>query len=271
MNLANRQHDVDRAIGKLKSFHDGDVGVVEVVACGAAAIPALRAVLFEREVSGLFDARCRAVEALAALGAGDVLLEYLSVERSAADPVERLGDDAVVNAAARALAKARDARAFPILLRLARRPSLSGVIAALGAFGRAEAIPALIDALEDDASRQSAQSALKGMGRTVRPALVASANRRLPTPDRESESSLRRRRSALVLLAEIGLSRETWPELRSLVRDKDPRMAVLACKLCLAYAPTRERRAAVGRLNELLPGADWMLRQEIEACLAVHS
>ncbi len=271
MNLASRQHDVDLAIGKLKSLHDGDVGVVEVVACGASAIPALRAMLFQREVSGLFDTRCRAVEALAALGAGDVLIEYLNVEHLAADPVERLGDDAVINAAARALAKTREERAIPLLLRLARRPALSGVIAALGAFDRTEAIPVLIDALEDDASRQSAQSALKRMGRTARPALVASANCRLPTPDRESESSLRRRRSALALLAEIGLSRETWPEVRSLVRDKDARIAVLACKLCLAHAPTRERRAAIGRLNELLLSADWMLRQEIEACLAIHS
>jgi hypothetical protein len=48
--------------------------VAELVALGTSAIPPLREPLFEREPSGLFQVRCRAVEALAALDAYDVLL-----------------------------------------------------------------------------------------------------------------------------------------------------------------------------------------------------
>jgi len=80
---------VENAIAALKSFQHGDRGVLDVIACGARAIPALRAMLFEHERSGLFQARCRVVQALAALGAYDVLIEFLEANRTIADPVER--------------------------------------------------------------------------------------------------------------------------------------------------------------------------------------
>jgi HEAT repeat protein len=268
--LANPAQDVEQAIRKLKSLHDGDIGVVEVIACGKPTIPALRTLLFEREPSGLFQTRCRAVEALAKLGAHDVLFDYLSTGRVADDPVERLGDDAVINAAAQALVRVREERVFQLLLRLAQRPSLTGVIRALGAFGRQEAIPLLINALEDDASRQAAEAALKKTGRAARPALVSSANSRVPSPEHESESSLRRRRSAVRLLLEIGISQKIWPALRRLMRDADAKISLLACKLCLVSAPATEKGNAIHRLISLLSGADWMLRDEIEACLMAH-
>jgi hypothetical protein len=43
--------------------------------------------LFAREPSGLFEARCRAVEVLARLGAHDVLADFLAFHADAADPV----------------------------------------------------------------------------------------------------------------------------------------------------------------------------------------
>ena|ERR1700728_1695087 len=94
--MTNRPHEVERAIAKLKSLHECGVGIVEAVACGAAAVPALRELLFHKEPSGLFDARCRAIDALGALKAYDVLIEYLSAEHTVTDAVERLGDDAVI-------------------------------------------------------------------------------------------------------------------------------------------------------------------------------
>jgi len=265
-----KAQNVEQMINKLKSLHNGDLGVIEVIACGKPAIPPLRALLFERDPGGQFQIRCRAVEALASLGAYDVLIDYLRGERAAQDSVERLGDDAVINAAARALANVREERVFQLLLKLAQRPSLTGVIQAIGMFERPEAIPFLINALEEDASRQAAEMALKRIGRGARSALKLSAKLRLPTPAQESESSLRRRRSALRLLYDVGISQKTWQELRSLMQDADAHIALLTCKLCLVRAPRTERRNAGRRLRELLSDADWMLHDEIEHCLREH-
>ncbi len=63
-----------------------------------------------------------------------------------------------------------------------------------------EGLPYLIDALA-----VTAEAALRKFVRSAQPALQT-ADLRLPAPNRESVSSLRRRRSALVLLAEFGIS-----------------------------------------------------------------
>jgi hypothetical protein len=86
---------VRQAIDKLKSLHDGYRGVIEVVTCGNKAISALRVLLFQREPSGLYQPRCLAVKALAALEAYDVLVAYLNAPREIADPVERAGEDSM--------------------------------------------------------------------------------------------------------------------------------------------------------------------------------
>jgi hypothetical protein len=202
--VAQTPHDVDQAIKKLRSFHDGDLGVIDVIACGTRTIPALRALLFEREPSGLFQTRCRAVDALAALDARDVLLEFLSAPHEAIDPVERLGDDAVVNAAARAVARYREEQVFQLLLTLARYRPLPGVIAALGKFDRPESIPCLIDALLEDECRPAAEAALDRLGPSARLALLQAATPPAPSLESDSASNMRRRRSALGLLAKIG-------------------------------------------------------------------
>jgi hypothetical protein len=54
-----------------------------------------------------------------------VLSERLDGGRTATDPVERLGDDAVINAPAVALAEVRDERVFLLRRELGKRPSLS--------------------------------------------------------------------------------------------------------------------------------------------------
>jgi PBS lyase HEAT-like repeat len=261
---------VERAIARLKSFHDGDIGLFDVIACGEQAIPALRTMLFERERSGLYQARCRAVAALAALGAHNVLIEFLEAERAIADPIERVGEDAVINAAAQALANVHEPRVFELLLRLAHRPALTGAIGALGAFANVEAIPLLINALEEDASRLAAEAALRKLGRPACAALLRAVDTRVPSGERESESSVRRRRSALRLLLETDRSRDAWRALRHLVHDKDAKVAALACKICLARAPALERTDAVRCLIALLAQQDWVLREEIEDFLAAH-
>jgi len=257
--------ELPHAIERLRSLRDGDLAIMDVVAYGKAAVWPLREVLFQREPSGLFDARCRAVEALATVGAYDVLIEFLSAPHAVSDPVESVGEDAVVNAAALAFVNRRDERVFPILLQLAERPCLTGVIAALGAFGRTEAIPRLVDALGEDASRRTAEAALRTVGGAARQSLLDAAI--LPL---SSETDIRRRVSVLGLLAEIGAPLDAWPTLLPLVDHPNPRIAVSACRTCLATAPPIYRAAAARRLVHQLSSADWALRNEIENCLITY-
>jgi hypothetical protein len=267
---ANAGPEVEQAIKKLLSLHDGDSGVVEVTACGRGAIPALRDILFKREPSGLYQARCRAVDALSALGAFDVLLEFLRTDRVICDPVERIGEDAVINAAAQALSRRRDQEVLDVLLELAKKPSLTGVIGALGTFRDIKTIQPLVYALEDDASRPTAEAALKRLGSGARTALIATARSRMPSFEQESETSRRRRRSALKLLSEIGVPKRAWPALRPMVQDHDARIAFSACKICLASGTVSDKEIVIRRLIDLLADADWVLAGEIEACLVDH-
>lgn len=261
---------VRRAIDKLKLLHADDLGVDEVVACGKRAVPALRELLFEREPSGLYQVRRRAVEALAALGAYEALIDFLRIPREADDPVERLGDEAVTNAAALALTKLREEQVFQLLLSVAKRQPLAGVIAALGSYQRPEAISILVDALTADDCRPAAETALRKLGSLTGPALLEAVTLQLPSAGRESVSSIRRRRSALRLLSELALPAERLPALRRLMKDPDGKIVMLACKICLTSGPIQDRKDAVRHLIELLPDADWMLSQEIEDCLVAH-
>jgi HEAT repeat protein len=268
--MPNQTQNVSVAIARLKSFHD-ELGVLDVIACGDQAVPALRTILFERERSGLYQTRCRAVEALSALRAHNVLIEFLQLERQITGPIERVGEDAVINAAALALASVREQRVLELLLRLARRPVLTGVIGALGTFEAKEAIPAFIDALEEDGSRITAAGALRKLGGRARAALTSTVDVKVPTATSESVSSVRRRRSALRLLAELDRSEVPWGDLRHLMCDEDTELAAFACEIGLVSAPASERKGIVGRLIELVGEANWMVQEEIEACLVAHS
>ncbi len=269
--LPTLRNRLQPAIEALRSLRDGDRGVAEAIACGKEAIPILRELLFEREPSGLFESRRRAVETLAALGARDVLIEFLESSPDIADPVERLGQDAVMNAAARSLRELRDPRALQLFLSLVRRRPLSGAVAALGGFQAPETIPYFIDALAEDECRPEAEVALRKMASRTHDALIVAALQDPTRQDRESESRLRQRRSALALLVQTGVRSNEWAALRNIMEDQDPKLVVLACRLCLACAPELEKQEAIDRLRRLLPSAALPLRFDIEQCLAQHA
>ena len=194
------------AIRRIQSLNLGDLAVPDVIACGPAAIAPLRTILFAREPSGLFEARCRTVQALAALGAFDVLTEFLRSRTARADPVEQFGDDAVINAAARALAAVRSDRVFALMTTLAGKRMLPGIIAALGSFDRVDAIPTLVDALVDDDCRPPAEAALRRLGNAAYSAL-SEAERTLRSF--ESPSRIRQYHSVLGLLGRLGAQRKS--------------------------------------------------------------
>jgi hypothetical protein len=260
-----------QAVDHLISLQDGDRGVLEVVACGTEAIPQLRRLLFAREPSGLYQPRCRVVEALAALRAEDVLIAFLHLDREIKDPVEQAGEDAVIDAAARALKECGNEVVFRRALVLARTRRLPGAIEVLGSFRRPEALSCLIDALADDMARPAAEAAVRQFGREALPVLAARVcSDHSPMPGM-SESELRVRRSVLHLLIELS-EPMGLPEAFSTnpLSDEDPTCTVLRCRLALKTAGPNTRREILAELIEMAPPADWRIRYEIMECLAEH-
>lgn len=255
--------NVRAALARLKSARDGDRGVLDAVACGPRAIPALTDLLFSRDSAGLSHARLRAAEALSHLGAREVLIDFLDAPHEMADPVEQVGEDEAVSAVARTLGETGEERAFNLLLRLARDRILPGVIAALGRSQRREAIPELLRALGEDEARGEAEQALKGFGEAAIPALLVVAARAPDGETPERESDLRRRRSALEILAEIGVPPALWPVIRHLTIHHDGRIAAATCAIALRTAPQPERNRAFSRLSALASTDDPVLAAKI--------
>ncbi len=259
---------LDDALNRLVSLQDGDRGVLDAVACGRDAIAPLRTLLFRREPSGLFQPRCHVVEALAALGARDVLREFVLSDRDIADPVEAAGEDAVLNAAVRALHGEADETFVQRLLVLACTRRLAAPIEALGALRHPGALACLLAALADDVARPAAEGAIRHYGRAARTLLLAAVTERDVRDGAETESSRRRRRAALALLLETGDAADLSREQRDLwVHDDDPQIVVAGCRLVLACGDPAERGAAIGRLLDMLPFVDWKLRSEMVDCL----
>lgn len=263
----------ERLIARLQALYAANRAVLELIALGPAAIPALRRFLFRRELSGLYQPRCDAVAALAGLKADDVLLDFLEAAPAVVitDPVERTGEDAVINAAARALKHRRNNEVFAALMGLAEQRRLAGVIEALGQMKRPEAIPRLIEGLASDYTRPAAEAALRKTGSGARPALIKLALSPIPSADFETASSLRTRRSAVTVLCDIGVTQREWSVLSPLMDAADDRLAALASGLALSTdQPTLAKEPAVHRLIRLLKSADWLLTVEIEGWLVEH-
>jgi len=258
----------ESTVARLLNLHDGEAGVMTLVDYGPAAIPALRSFLFRRDRSGIYQPRRWAVDALAALKAYDILADYLRATQPAKDPVERLGDEAVINAAARALSKVREEWVFQLLLSQVRKHLYPGVVDAVGSFDLPEAVPHLIDALAEDDCRSIAEAHLGRVAPAAQALLLNAAARRCPSAANESETSLRQRRSALRIVSDTALPASTWPQVKALISDSDMAIAVLACKLWLRLAPAPERHVAVYRLNALRGRADFLLAEDIDTCLS---
>src|SRR6266571_4979037 len=134
-------------IAELQALRHGERTVAKLVACGRRAIGPLQTLLFYGKPSSIYQPRQLAVEALADLGAQDVLMAYLRLPKDIPDAVVRFGEEAVESTAARLLATWRTDDVFTFLLTLARERTRVGLIEALGAFGRPEALPFLAKAL----------------------------------------------------------------------------------------------------------------------------
>ena len=262
-----KQRGIARAIrqriARLNSLVDGYQASVELTSYGAAAIEPLREFLLDGSPSGVFQPRQLAVEALAALGAKDALMDYLSQRRQIQDPVASHGEDAVKSTAARLLAQWHTEDVFQLLLTLARQRLLAGVITTLGSFRRAEALPVLERALEDDIARPAAEESLAKFGGGEIDTLVGTVARKRMDGDQEAPSSLLRRRAAAGILCNSRLSRVTWPSLRFLLSEVDPELVVHGATIATVLAPDVDKRGAVSGLLRVLPEAPWFIKDEL--------
>jgi HEAT repeat protein len=262
--------DVAHWIRTLESLTEGELAISALTACGARATGPLRNFLLYGHPSTVFQPRQRAVRALAELGAAGVLTEYLRMDKAISDPAVRFAEEAVENTAARALGQWKTDEVYNALLATARERRLVGVVEALGEFGRPEAVPFLIAALEDDICRHSAEDALRHLGSMAQPALIETARTPDPSGTNERPSSLRRRRSAMRILADISLVECEWPRLQALLYEKDAEIVVAACRIALRLATPAEQLVAVDKLIGQLPVSDWLLEAEIEDVLLAH-
>lgn len=254
--------EIQLRIERLNSLVDGEQARMELVGFGTAAIQPLKQFLLSGRPSGIFQPRQRAVEALATLGAKDVLLEYLGRDEPIPDPVLQHGEEAVRNTAARLVARWKTDDVFELLQRLARRRILPGVIAALGSFRRREALPILERALEDDVARPAAEEALTGFGGDEIETLVSTLHRKRMNEDEEVPSSLRRRRSAANLLSDSRIEPALWPELRFLLEEKDAELVVHGARMAALLAPDAEKVNVVASVLRVLREAPWYLKEE---------
>lgn len=252
------------AVSKLTLLRDCERALLGAVACGSAAIPALRDLLFSRSRDGIFEPRCLAVQALGLLHAREVLLEFLGIAREASDPREQTAEDAVLNATARALRRMPGDDVLALLIAQSRRKLLAGVIYALGDYRPLDCIPIFLAALAEDFCRVAAEEALRKIGRPSLDALVALATD-YGDQTIEYESHRRARRSAIRLVAELGGASNA--AVMPLVGDADPRIALSACEIMLASARREETSLVIGRLRELATCKEWMVRDEAAALL----
>lgn len=268
--MNTRTADILKLIDCLNSLHDGDDAIDLLVACGEDAIPHLRKYLMEGQPSHIYQPRQKAVNALARLGAKDVLIEYLCSPKEIPDPAFRFGEEAVENTAARAIAIWRTDDVFEVLLQIAYTRTLPGVIEALGSFRRPEPLPLFIAALMDDVSRPAAESALKVMGETAKPALMAAALMSAPLENYESPSILLCRRSALRILAAMAVTVEDWSKLKVLLKDDDAEITVLTALIAMNLLDFKDKIRAVRVMIGKIPSVNWYVQTEVENCLVVN-
>ena len=264
---AETDEDLRRLVSALESLVDGELAVTQLIACGPKAIQPLREFLLHGRRRSVFQPRMRAVEALAGLGAKSVLIEYLLATKSVADPQVRAAEESVENTTARRLSAWRDQEAFQVLLAVCRRRLLPGAVETLAEHERAEAIPCFDRALENDFCRQAAEEGFRRLGIRARRALVLSATTPLPYPEEERPSSIRRRRSALALLTEMGIESEDWPELRCLLLGSDAEMRARLAQLAAVTANSDDRSTAATNLVASFPELPWYAREGAENAL----
>jgi hypothetical protein len=254
---------VGNLIAKLDDLQHEFWTVVELVRLGGSAVPFLADAILKGRPRSLPQLRCSLVSALAALGASDVLLEYLRSQRAIDDPEIRFAEDSIINAAALAMKLDFSAEAYSTLWNLAQRRSLAGVLEALAMYRRVESIPCFIRALESDISRPVAVQGLEAFGQAAKPYLMVEAMRREPKrPNPETASSLYRRRACLKLLERLLPINREQKQLLDLLLEPNAEIVISVATIIFLSKNTNSNSMAVRRLRRLRSHLSWPLQDE---------
>lgn len=256
-------------INGLQSLVDGPSYINRIVAYGPKAIPSLADLLLNGKPSGVSQPRQWTVEALAGLGAWQVLLSYLTRPLNTQSPIVQHGEEAVQNTAARELAAYQCEETFAVLMDSLRMHPLPGVIETLGLYRRTETAPYLVDCLEDDVCRSAAVEALQRFGDDIRLLLVESAVTRKPQlPDPENPSSIRRRRCCVRLLEPLHLMKEEVNRLTSLLNENDSDLVTAAAQVLFPSPYFDDYRVMLNHLSRVRQALGWWLQDEFKALIS---
>lgn len=249
------------AIRELGSLVNGEEAVERIVSFAQLAIPHLEDLLLDCPPRTIALPRCRAVRALAELGAYPVLIRYFKRYVRPSDPAVLFAEDAVRSAAAQALALVHTDEIYNVLLEAAKLRATSGLVQALASFRRPESVPLLFDLLEDDLCRADAITALQQVPEAAQPYAILFL-RGCTGAQQAGSCTLRRRRSALQLLAEFGIANSDWPEIRTYLHDEDLDCVISAARIGFSAAPGYATEEIVETLIEASSRMNWA--QEME-------
>jgi HEAT repeat protein len=241
----------------------------DLLALGERALPALTEYL-HGPPSNFFSGRVLAVEALGRIGgeaAFQGLLNVIAIHRlEGLDPVLRLSEEAVQNAAARELGRLGDRRALPRLLEAFRQHRLLGAAEALVRFQEPDALPLLVEGLEDAFKRDRLADAILAMGSLAIPSLLATLERRRRREGEELLPSLERRAEALRLLGMMG-AREAVPAVRTALGDDSDVVRTQAALALVSLEPSDGALEAVPALLAGLTHPDFLQRDRCAEAL----
>jgi HEAT repeat protein len=253
-------------VARLGDLEVGPRILPEIAGLGAQAVPALEHFLCGRSES-VSQPRRLAAAALGTIGnhaAEEALRRAIgdSLDREL-DPVLQLAEAEVLSAMADAL-KPSPSDVDLLCAALERHPN-AGIARALGRAGDPRAIPILVRCLADATAAASAGEALRAFGGAARPRLTAAAL--LPTLHRgyEGATSVRTRARAIELLARTGKPATDLP-LAWALSDAEHEVR-LAAALALARRGPPESSAAIPVLLEGLADERWLVAEESAAAL----
>jgi HEAT repeat protein len=230
------RHDEAQAlVARLNNLYEIFRVQGEILAYGEETVEPLAELLLSPP-STFSEPRVAAAECLGAIGgdkAVDALirvLDYHDVETLG--PVQRFGEDAVRNVAARRLARFASPKVCDSLLRALQRNHLIGAGQALAHLGDTRAIPHLIECLEDDYKKEKATVALRQFGQAAISHLCKAIEHPRWVEGAERPLSQERRSRAAELLGQLK-AREALPALSGGLRDESDSVRT-ACSVALA-------------------------------------